>query len=237
MRKKSESQERQPHLTNNEAQTSSLHTVRDLKRRQDREGLAVLLADTQNVSTATRRAAAKALAELGTRQQILALTKALQADPDRGVRVNAAHALGRLGDDAALLALIESLNDREAIVRVEVAQALSRYNSQTAFDLLLQALRASGPENRFMRQYAAEALGKLGDRRAGPALLEALKDESELVRPAVAIALGRLNVIAAIEPLQRAHHNTPHAPGFDCAECKAIDGAIAVLTTKTKDTV
>lgn len=236
MRKNIESDERQPRFSNRIARTSSLQTIRELKRKQDRDALATLLiaADTP---TASRRAAAKALDELGTRRQISALITALKNDLDRGVRVNAAHALGRLGDDSALPTLIESLNDREAIVRVEVAQALSRYNSQTAFDAVLQALQMAGSENRFIRQYAAEALGKLGDRRAGAALLQALKDESELVRPAVAIALGRLNVTSAIEPLQRAHHNTPHAPGFDCAECKAIDGAIAALTTKPKDII
>lgn len=234
MGKKSEFNERQSRSASKEARASSLQTVRELKRQQDREGLAALLV-AGDTPTASRRVAAKALAELGTRHQVSALTTALQSDLDRGVRVNAAHALGRLGEDTALPILIESLNDREAIVRVEVAQALSRYNSQAAFDALLQALQTTGPENRFMRQYAAEALGKLGDRRAGAALLQALKDESDLVRPAVAIALGRLNIISALEPLQRAHHTTPHVTGFDCAECKAIDGAIAAITTKPKD--
>jgi HEAT repeat protein len=80
-----------------------------------------------------------------------------------------------------------------------------------------------------MRQFAAEALGQLADRRAVAALLEALKDENGLVRAASAKALGKLGDRSAISALKRVRHTTPHLPGADCAECKAIDWALTEL--------
>ncbi len=51
------------------------------------------------------------------------------------------------------------------------------------------------------RAHAAEALGKLGDQRAVPALIGALNDEYHLVRTYAAAALGDLGDESAIEPL------------------------------------
>ena len=234
--KKTEQLERRMRQSRLEVRLDSIQQVRDLAARQERQQLADLL-DPQTVPTATRRAAAKALSEIAQPAQVPLFINALQTDPDRGVRLSATRALGRLADDAAIPALIVAFGDKEATVRQEAATALSSYNSPSAFDALKAALLSSGERQRFVRQYAAEALGKLGDRRAVPFLIEALRDESELVRPAVATALGQLGQTVAIEPLQRAHHITAHARGFDCAECKAIDAALATLTSKLKDTL
>ncbi|MFZ3169958.1 MAG: HEAT repeat domain-containing protein [Candidatus Methanoperedens sp.] len=51
------------------------------------------------------------------------------------------------------------------------------------------------------RAHAAEALGKLGDARAVPALIDSLKDDYQLVRAYAARALGKLRDSTAIEPL------------------------------------
>ena len=215
----------------------SIKLVRDLEQQQDRQALVELL-DPQTIATGTRRAAAKALEHIAKNEQVPVLINVLQTDPDRGVRLSAARTLGRLANDEALPVLVNSLQDKEAMVRVEAAHALSRYNSEAAFEALLNALSQSHDENnRFVREYAAEALGKLGDRRAVPNLIEALHDKSDLVRPSVATALGKLGEPAAIEPLQRIRHNTAHTRGFDCAECVAIDIAIKLLSNKPKDTL
>ena len=232
--KEIEQLERRMRQSRFEVRPDSIQQVRDLAERQERQQLADLL-DPQIVPTATRRAAAKALSEIAQPAQIPLFINALHADPDRGVRLSAIRALGRLADDIAIPILVEAFGDKEATVRQEAATALSSYNSPAAFDALKAALLSNGENQRFVRQYAAEALGKLGDRRAVPFLIEALRDESELVRPAVATALGQLGQTIAIEPLQRAHHVTAHARGFDCAECKAIDAALANLTNKPKD--
>jgi len=63
---------------------------------------------------------------------------------------------------------------------------------------LLEELKSEDCTN---REEAAEDLGRLGDIRASDSLIAALKDEEPYVRGAVAVALGALKVIAAVELL------------------------------------
>jgi HEAT repeat protein len=55
-----------------------------------------------------------------------------------------------------------------------------------------------------IRQYLSMVLGKLGDRRATPLLVEALSDPSVDTRLYAALALGQLRDPAAVEPLVKA---------------------------------
>jgi HEAT repeat protein len=88
---------------------------------------------------------------------------ALLADPDRGVRRRAALAAGRIGDVAAVPALVARLGDSEVEVRQMAAFALGLVGDRAAVDPLLLALKA--PEA-VVRGRAAEALGQIGDPRA-----------------------------------------------------------------------
>ncbi len=74
---------------------------------------------------ALRRAAARALGDLGDRVAVAPLVAALE-DPDDEVRRQAAWALGRLGDRAAVAPLRRALGDRSDDVRWFAAWALSR---------------------------------------------------------------------------------------------------------------
>jgi HEAT repeat protein len=67
---------------------------------------------------------------------------------------------------------------------------------------LIKALRYRKDEG--VRQAAAEALGKIKDRRAVEPLIAALKDESFSVRQAAAEALGKIKDPRAVEPLSAA---------------------------------
>jgi len=55
--------------------------------------------------------------------------------------------------------------------------------------------------NWMVRSNVARALGEIGDPSAGPALIEALKDENVVVIGQAALALGKLKAEAAIQPL------------------------------------
>src|SRR3989449_9040213 len=55
-----------------------------------------------------------------------------------------------------------------------------------------------------LRRYAAHQLGKLGEERAVPALVEALSDSDEYVRKSAVTALRRIGGPAAMEGLRRA---------------------------------
>ena len=91
------------------------------------------------------------------------------------------------------------MQDRDLQVCQEAALALSRFNSPAAYEALLAALtRKENREDWQVRRFAAQALGKLGDRRAVPALIASLRDESDLVPPAAAEALGELGDLRAV---------------------------------------
>lgn len=194
-------------------------------------GLLALL--DPSASVAVRRAAARGLAVAAPRKFAPQLAKNLAEETDRGVKLSLLQTLGRLGDDEALPALLLALKDREPLVCEEAALALSRYNSEAAYEALLASLRQNDDDRSWSaRRYAAEALGRLSDPRAVPALIEALRDDNPLVRPAVALALGRLGDKEAVAALKRVRHTTPHQRGAECAECKAIDAALRQLENK-----
>ena len=92
-------------------------------------------------------------------------------DTDRSVRRRAALAAGRIGDPAAVPALVPLLQDTEAEVRQMTAFALGLIGDRLAVDPLLLALKDPEP---VVRARAAEALGQIGDVRAGPALAQAV---------------------------------------------------------------
>jgi HEAT repeat protein/cyclophilin family peptidyl-prolyl cis-trans isomerase len=92
---------------------------------------------------------------------------ALLADPDRSVRRRAVLAAGRIGDVAAVPALVERLADAEVEVRQMAAFALGLVADRSAVDPLLLALKDPQP---VVRARAAEALGQIGDARAAPAV-------------------------------------------------------------------
>jgi HEAT repeat protein len=133
-----------------------------------------------------RRAATKALGELGDPQAVPALMEAIKVE-DGGVRHAAAKALGKIGAPA-ISALIQALQDENRRVRWAAAEALGQIGDPQATPALIQALRDEDVE---VRQAAAWALEKIGP-PAVPALIQALQDEDGWVRRAAAEALLKL---------------------------------------------
>jgi HEAT repeat protein len=131
------------------------------------------------------------------------------------VRLEAAKALGEMGEGAVvpevLEALVERLRDDEAPeVRREVAEALAKMAFGASWDVkravatpeVVRALRERlGDDDPEVRTYAAHALGMMGPAAARPEVLEALverlKDENEWVRMEAAQALGGMGPAAA----------------------------------------
>ncbi|WP_164104412.1 HEAT repeat domain-containing protein [Candidatus Laterigemmans baculatus] len=154
-----------------------------------------------------RAAAARTLAAMGpdAADAADALVQMFRSDPERNNRVEAARALGQLGEEAvvpvlaeATDALVEMLNDEEGPVRVAAALALWRIDHENALSLptLIAALTDSHQET---REFAARALGTL-EPAASPALsafIAALGDESWIVRSEAAQTLGAIGPAAA----------------------------------------
>lgn len=124
-------------------------------------------------------------------QQILDAVQRVGPDRLPGL----AKVLGWLEGEAVQRALTRLLG--HGTVRSQVVEALVR-NGSGVVALLIEQLRAEDLET---RQAAAVALGRIGDRRATPALVAALEDRELAV--VAAGALARVGDSAAFEPLVR----------------------------------
>ena len=98
---------------------------------------------------------------------------------------------------SAVAALIETLGDANANVRVAAVQSLSRLQDPRAIAALSRALREDTDAR--VREAAANALGEIDDARAVPALLDALKTERvAAVREKIVHALGEIDDPSAV---------------------------------------
>jgi HEAT repeat protein len=105
---------------------------------------------------------------------------------NRAVRCNAGRVLAGLGDDRGLFAVIAELKDK--------SPRPTRWESCSDCKTLF-----SPGQIRQDRYYAAHVLGKIGDKRAVPALIETLQDESLYYQ--AAIILGDLGDERAVPAL------------------------------------
>lgn len=109
-----------------------------------------------------------------------------------GVRAAAAAALGRIGGDGSVEALIAALKYPDSSdVHCAAAEALGKIGDSRAVVPLAEAL--AGPDsNSYEREAATLALGELGTAGAVEPLITALRDEIREVRRAAAVALGEV---------------------------------------------
>jgi HEAT repeat protein len=125
--------------------------------------------------------------------------KALQ-HPDARVRYRAAQTLAELGPlgKFAALELREALKDKNAFVRVKVAEALWKIEQTPAPILLPVLLDALKDKDAGVRAAAPPVIALLGTKAKGalPALKEALKDKEFDVKLAAIAALGDLGPVA-----------------------------------------
>jgi hypothetical protein len=95
-------------------------------------------------------------------------------DPDWRVRRNAVQALGALKSKDSVNAILEALKDRVATVRERAAVALGRIKDPFAIPALIEALVEGKGARIHINKGAYQSIRKFG-RKAGPALVEALK--------------------------------------------------------------
>lgn len=128
-----------------------------------------------------------------------ALFVAAAADPDPGVRLEAARALEASPDPGAVAALGKLLTDEDDEVRRAAAESLGEILDETAAPLLLPLLAAA--ETPFARAALLAALRKLRAADALQPALNALADENAAVRREAAGVLAYLRNDAALAPL------------------------------------
>ncbi|MGZ3584285.1 MAG: HEAT repeat domain-containing protein, partial [Ktedonobacterales bacterium] len=156
-----------------------------------------------------RLVAVEALGDISARREPLeeslwaALRQGLRSvlgDTDADVRLEAALRLGNLGDASGLAILLEMLASADAIGARRAMYALENIGAEAVEPLL--AVLADTSRTQQARVRAVEALTRIGDTRAIPGLLAALKDDDRQVRMAAEKALGELKAQDAIEPLR-----------------------------------
>ena len=121
---------------------------------------------------AVRRAAVRALARLGTDEEVAR---------------------------AVAVPLLARLDDESSEVRIEAAQALAAMRDVRAVVPLVGRARDPEPE---VRVAVYRALGELGDPRAAAALIQSLRDDDDGARLAAIAALGRMRASAATPALR-----------------------------------
>jgi len=129
----------------------------------------------------------------------------LETDPDDDVRGLAAIALGRTRDPMAAPAVGSALDEPTAIGQMSAILALWLLRDRGSVARLSDRLLHSTSTG--IRQFAAGALGDIGDAAAAPALIEALEDPKGSVRDAAAGSLGVLGDARALGPLRLARQS------------------------------
>ena len=156
---------------------------------------------TQTEDSDVREIALRALARIADPQAVGPLLIALaNAEPWLAPRI--ADILARHGD-AAVDPLLAVLNDStHPTARAWAANVLGEVRAPRAFPVLVRSLDDPNDE---VRAKTAAALGRLGDRRAVPALLERLlTDPAAFVRVRIASALAQFDGPEIVDRLVRA---------------------------------
>ncbi|MEM6445419.1 MAG: HEAT repeat domain-containing protein [Cyanobacteria bacterium J06642_2] len=125
------------------------------------------------------------------------------------LRMQAARAFCDIEEPRAVEALVELLNDGCPLARVSAAYALGRNTAPEVVEPLIATLE--GDWNGYVRKGVVWALGNAKDRRALPALNQALRHDISAVRLWAASALGQIGGSEAVAPLTEGVQRDPVA--------------------------
>lgn len=175
---------------------TAMHAIRSLPQAEAAALLIPLLPDKLEF---VRREAAHALGLTRSRAATAPLVNLLLNDKEAGVRGAAAVALGRIGDESAVLALSQMLtggiekkkkaNTKEnQFVMRAAARSLGQIRSHAGVDVLIATLSNDANDNDVRRE-AATALGLIGDASAEPALRAAFASSDPYLSEAARQAL------------------------------------------------
>ena len=158
----------------------------------------------------------RALGKLGGANAEQAILSGAQ-DPQPWVREIAVQQLGNFKEDLALVGKLETIGAGEVAYRVRTAAlgALAAMKAPDAYDTLTAAVKTNSPDN-VIRNAAIEGLGRLGDDKAVPLLLEWSAAGQDVRTRQVAItAVSRLD--KKNKDVTKALLSYLHEPNFDVA--------------------
>jgi putative membrane-bound dehydrogenase-like protein len=124
-----------------------------------------LLADPR---PAVRKRALLKLSKIGS-AAVPELARSLKTMPTADARAYVVWALTRIPDEGARIAVRQALTDPDDVVQQAAMHSIALWRDRGAFDDLVHLLKTTRPP---LQRAAAEALGRIGDKSAVPALLE-----------------------------------------------------------------
>lgn len=157
-----------------------------------------LILQCRNGSVQQKCSAIVDIEEMGATEALPVLLELLTF-PDEGVRANAAHALGELGDRGASPKLLSSLKDSSSLVRLNAIESLGLLQSVESMHEISRLLQTD--EDPLVRLQAAETLRMFNEPSVLPPLIEALNDPDAGVRAYAADSIGHLRVANAASSL------------------------------------
>jgi len=143
------------------------------------------------------------------------------------------------GSECGIDFLIESLGNKDDVVRSSALEVLEKIGNYQAVSVLIATLQH---ENSYLRWSAAQALGNIGNYQAVPALIAALQDEYYDVRWSAAQALGNIGNYQAVPALIAALQDEDDDVSWSAADAlgnisndQAVTALIAALQHEDDD--
>jgi|Deesub1362A_J573_1020465.scaffolds.fasta_scaffold04242_2 diguanylate cyclase (GGDEF)-like protein len=138
------------------------------------------------------------LETLKSKEDIKGIVNAIKSKKDENIRNKAVEALIEIGNEKAVKALIEVVNNEEEPFRQKILETFEKVANERAEEALIKVSKDSSSD---IRLTAIFLLGKIKNERAVEAVIQALKDEDEVVRMKAAEILGKQKSEQAVESL------------------------------------
>ncbi|MGO8672383.1 MAG: HEAT repeat domain-containing protein [Capsulimonadaceae bacterium] len=151
-------------------------------------------------------------------------------------RSSAAHSLGLVGDERAVMPLVHALDDRNDLTCVYAFKALAElagrgYAASVRSAAKARLLEVFQQQDHLRRVLAIDILGQLNDRSLLPVLRPLLTEKDARVRVAGILALGRLKDTASIPALLDVLKRVDGAPaGAVNTDARRIHGFRPIVT-------
>lgn len=146
--------------------------------------------------------AALLLGQLGDKEAVPSL---IEATKEKAINYQAAISLGKIGDKSAIPALHKMAEDFPD-ERLWAGYGLAALGETEGFDILAEVIVTDSRWTK--RRHAVKALGEIGDPKALPTVIKALKDKHVNVRVSAARALGEIGDSSALAALIEALDDT-----------------------------
>ena len=182
--------------------TASL--IDELTKRQSYSSIGYMTNFLSTSNETLTLSAINAIARLGAAKYINIII-ALCRSPYKKVKEKAIYAMVNVGNEDCVKALMTLLYDKAQSIRINAIEALGAIRSATPVDTLCKIL-SDANETEDIRAACAEALGKIGDRRAIPTMVSVLNasgNSSYTARIRAAEFLGQLRESSALGALLR----------------------------------